>query len=125
MNTLVVINETDITPYINWKTYSIKPEDVFEEWTDGNKVKHRIYTDPKISGSFDVWLCGWNDMDADAFITLFDNATNNHVTTMAIYNQVKNSVEAIEAYCRLIPKEHKEMMNGDYFDVYTVEVQQR
>lgn len=125
MNTLVVVNEVDITPYINWKTYDIKPQDEYEEWKDGNKVKHRIYSPSKIAGSFDVWLCGWNNMDADAFIALINNATENHVTTMAVYDQTTNSMSAIEAYCKLVPKEHKEMMTGDYWDVYTVEVQQR
>lgn len=125
MNTLAVINGIDITPYMDWGKFKIKPEEVYESWEDGNRVEHRIYTRTKLSGSFNVWLCGINGMDTNAFKTLIGNATNNHVTTMGLYDQTTNSLKAINAFIHLEPVEHKEMVNGDYFDVFKVEVQER
>lgn len=125
MNTLVIVNETDITPYIDWKSYKISSEEMYESWQDGNYVEHRIYTRSRMSGSFKVWLCGINGMDTDAFMQLWNGATVNHVTTLAVYDQVSNSMKAITAYCEIIPADHQEMINGNYFDVFTIKVKEQ
>ena len=125
MNRLAIIGETDITPYIDWKSFKMEPVEKYVGFEDGNYVEHRNYVRTKLSGSFKLWLCGMNNMDTDAFKTLLAGATTNHVTTMAVYDQTTNSTKAINAYVRMVPKSHQEMMNGDYFDVFTVEVTER
>lgn len=125
MNTLVIVNGTDITPYIEWKSYKISATEMFESWRDGNYVEHRVYTRSRMQGSFKVWLAGVDDMDTDAFMALWNGATNNHITTLAVYDQTSNSMKAIEAYCDITPSSHKEMVNGDYFDIFTIKVEER
>ena len=125
MNTLVIVNNTDITPYIDWASYALASQDIFQSWTDGNFVEHRIYSRARISGSFRVWLCGKNGMDVDAFMELWNSATNNHITTLGVYDNVSNSIKAINAYCNIIPQSHREMVNGNYFDILTIEVTER
>lgn len=125
MNTLVVVNNTDITPYIDWNSYKMISNDVYKSWENANYVEHRIYTRSKVKGSFRVWLCGINDMDIDAFMELWNGATNNHITTLGVYVQTENRIKAINAYCDIKPDSHKEMINGNYFDVLTVEVTER
>jgi len=125
MNTLVVVGGVDITPYIDWKNYKIVPEEKYESWQDGNYVEHRIYTRTRMTGSFKVWLCGMDDMDTDAFMALWNSATNNHITTLAVYDQTSNSMKAINAYCDITPNAHKEMINGNYFDTFTIKVEER
>ena len=125
MNTLVIVNGTDITQYIDWASYALASQDIFQSWTDGNFVEHRIYSRSRISGTFRVWLCGKNGMNVDAFMTLWNGATHNHITTLGVYDNVANEIKAINAYCNIVPESHREMVNGDYFDILTIEVTER
>ena len=125
MNTLVVVNNTDITPYIDWSTYKVQPKEEYESWQDGNHVEHRIYTRSRLQGSFNVWLCGINDMDTDAFMALWKGAVHNNVVTLGVYDQVENRMRAIEAYYDITPSKHNEMINGSYFDVFKIEVYEK
>lgn len=127
MNRLVVIGNTDITPYIDWQSYKMDRKPAYESWKDGNYIEHRIYVRTRLEGSFRVWLAGINGMDTEAFINLIESATANHVTTMGVYDPVSGSttVKAIEAYVDITPGKHREMMNGDYFDILTVKVSEK
>lgn len=125
MNRLVIVNGTDITQHIDWESYSLEPEELYESWRDGNYVEHRVYTRSHMVGSFRVWLCGINGMDLDAFLTLWKAATVNHITTLAVYDNTTNSMKAINAYCEIKPDDHKQMMNGKFWDVLTIEVTER
>lgn len=125
MNSLVFIGSTDITPYINWKTYKSSHENMYESWQDGNYVEHRICVRERLIVSFDVWLCGINNMNTDAFFALWNSAVTNHIITLGVYDQLTNSIQAINAYYEITPAEHKEMVNGNYFDVFHIEVTER
>ena len=127
MNRLVVIGETDITPYIDWQSYKMEQKSAYESWKDGNYIEHRIYVRTRLEGSFRVWLAGINGMDTEAFISLIESATTNHVTTMGVYDPTSGSmtVKAIEAYVTITPGKHREMMNGQYFDILTVKVTEK
>lgn len=125
MNSLCFLGSTDITPYINWESYKIQTEDMYESWRDGNYVEHRIQIRTRLTGSFDVWLCGMNNMDTDTFLALVESATDEGIITMTLYDQTKNELKTIRGYVHIVPKSHNEMINGNYFDVYTVEVNER
>lgn len=125
MNRLVVVGGTDITPYIDWKTYKMNTSKKYESWKDGNYVEHRIYTREQMSGSFTVWLCGIDGMDTDAFMQLWESATNNNVTTLLIFDNVANEMKAIEAFCTITASAHNEMVNGNYFDKFKIEVSEK
>lgn len=125
MNTLVIVNGTDITPYMDHKSYNMVLNDVYKSWTDGNEVEHRVYVRSKMKGSFRVWLCGKDDMDIDAFMELWNAATTNHVTTLGVYDIINNEIKAINAYCKITPSTHKVMANGEYWNVIEIEVTER
>ena len=76
-------------------------------------------------GSFEVWLCGMDGMDTDAFIALWNSAVSNHIVTLGVYDQASNSTKAINAYYTIEPVKHNEMINGNYFDVFKIEVTER
>jgi hypothetical protein len=125
MNALVIINGVDITPCIDWASYKISSKELYESWRDGNYVEHRVYTRTIHTGSFEVFLCGMNNMDTDSFMDLIASATNNNITTMAIFDNVSNSMQAIEAYLDITPTAHNELINGNYFDKFTIGVTER
>lgn len=132
MNTLVVVvptdtsqSQTDITPYIKHKSYKMQKTGQYESWEDGNWVEHRIYTRSKISGSFEVWLCGMNGMDTDAFLTLWNSAIVENVVTLGVFVPTDNSMSVINAYYKMTPSKHDVLSNGTYYNVFKIEVTER
>lgn len=132
MNILVEIGGVNLTPFIDWGSYKMEHKDQYESWLDGNYTEHRVYTRTKIEGSFRVWLCGMRvlntetRMDTDEFLDLWNrNTTNSKITTLAVYDQAENRLVVIEAYCEIIPEKHKQMINGNYYDTFTIKVRER
>ena len=122
---LMKVNGVDITPYINSKSYEMNEESQFESWMDGNYVEHRIYTRPRVHGTFDVILFGLNDMDTEAFLTNWNAAVNNHVLTAQVFVQNTNIFKTVNAFFTFNGTFHREMINGNYCDKLTVEIQER
>lgn len=125
MNTLVVIDNKDITPWIVPDSYKVVPEPSYESWQDGNYVEHRIYTRTRMQGTFEVWTAESRGMDTDAFMEHWNNATHNNVTVMGVFNNVTNSMKAIEAYCEITPEKHKDLAGEKFYDVFKIEVYER
>lgn len=125
MNTLVVVDNTDITPWIVPDSYKLVPTEKYESWEDGNYVEHRIYTRTKITGTFNVWTAEARGMDTDAFMEHWNNATHNKITTLGVYDNVENRMRAIEAYCHITPDKHKDLAGGKFYDVFKIEVNER
>ena len=125
MNTLVVVDNVDITPWIVPDSYKLVPTETYESWQDGNYVEHRIYTRTRITGTFNVWTAEQRGMDTDALMEHFTNATHNKVTTMGVYDNVENRMRAIEAYCHITPDKHKDLAGGKFYDVFKIEVYER
>ena len=119
---LAIVNNTDITKYINPKTYKMNAEKSYESWLDGNYKEHRIYTRTKVKGSFEVALYGQDNMLTQDFLNLWNGAVSNEVLTIMVYVQNTNQNTAIEAYFEFDGKFHREMINGDYCDVLTVKI---
>lgn len=122
---LVMVNNTDITEYINKKTYKMNAEKSYESWLDGNYREHRIYTRTKIEGSFEVALYGKNNMLTQNFLDLWNGAVNNEIVTMGVFVQNTNKFEMIEAYFEFDGKAHREMINGNYCDILTIKIIER
>ena len=125
MNTLIVVDNTDITPWIVPDSYKLVPTEKYESWEDGNYVEHRIYTRTKITGTFNVWTAEARGMDTDAFMEHWNNATHNKITTLGVYDNVENRMRAIEAYCHITPDKHKDLAGGKFYDVFKIEVNER
>ena len=125
MNTLVLMDGQNITPWIVPDSYKMEAEDMFESWRDGNFVEHRVYTRSRMTGKFSVWTAEKRGMTLDDFIEILDGATTDHVTTMAVYDATSNSMKAITAYLKVKPSEHKEYAEGKFYDVLDIEVEER
>ena len=125
MNTLVVIDNTDITPWIVPDSYKLQPTEAYESWQDGNYVEHRIYTRTRMTGTFNVWTAEVRGMDTDALMAHIKAATHNNVTTMGVFDNVENRMRAIEAYLNITPDKHKDLAQGKFYDVFKIEVYEK
>ena len=72
MTDLFKINTTDLTKWENTEKHNVIKSEVFEEWTDGNWITHRVVTRTKIAGSVELSFSRQNDFSA--FMTLLSTA---------------------------------------------------
>ena len=122
---LAMVNNTDITEYINKKTYKMNAEKPYISWEDGNFREHRVYPRSKVEGSFEVALYGKNNMLTQNFLDLWNGAVDNELVTMGVFVQNTNKFEMIEAYFEIDGKTHREMINGNYCDILTIKITER
>lgn len=48
------IGQTDLTAYVDVQTYAVNKEDVYDEWTDANRIDHREIVRQRRSGAFSL-----------------------------------------------------------------------
>ena len=72
MTDLFKISTTDLTKWENTEKHNVIKSEVFEEWTDGNWITHRVVTRTKIAGSVELSFSRQNDFSA--FMTLLSTA---------------------------------------------------
>ena len=122
----LIINGVDYTPDIVDGSYKIDSDDVYESWTDGNMVEHRIIVTSKVTGSVQV-LCSeegtWPRVSE--FLADLAAATSNHVLTLGVYVPSRGSVEAINCYYDLKSASHIKSIGGKLTDVFTLEIKER
>jgi len=122
MENIVIIGETDITPYIIADTYNMDEESQYESWQDGNYVEHRVIITSKVKGKFEVVLSPQTITLADFKALLNDN---NGVLTMLVYVTNAGESRAINAYYQLENKQHTALAGGGFLDVITMEITER
>lgn len=123
--TLVIINNTDISKYIINDTYKMDSEPVYEAWKDGNFREHRIYARRQVKGSFDVIFFGEDDTPYTNFLSLLSSATVNNVLTLGAYVVNDGTFQAMEAYCELSGVQHAETTDGRRVNKMTVTIEER
>lgn len=122
---LVKIGDTDITEHINPKSYKVNAEADFTSWKDGNFNEHRLYKPEKVKGSFTVALYGKNGMTTSDFFTLWNSVVAHNVATLTVFVQNMNEEREIDCYFKFTGTFHREMLNGDYCDIMTIEISER
>lgn len=122
---LAVINNTDITKHINASTYHVDAEDEFEEWKDGNFLKHRVITRERVKGSFDIVLMDMRGMSAEAFLSLLESATEHGALTITVWVNNRARLEVINAYYSIKAKKRNKLADGSYMDIWTITLEER
>lgn len=126
MQTHVVVNYTDITPYIVDGSYDVNYSDASESWQDGNMVEHRIIVSEKVSGSFQV-VCSNRSgfITLEDFLALWNGAVNLGVVTLGCWVLNKGTFEAIECYFEIKNADHILSADGDFIDVLKITIKER
>ena len=126
----VKIGSTDVTQYVQEKTYDINAEKKYTStWTDSNHVEHRDGAYEKITGTFQmVFIDGYtaNNTIVDGFsdfLTLLSNNTSGGVTAMSVTVNNQNGVlKTISAYVDLKASPMRYPNNGSHAVVKRVTV---
>lgn len=125
MKVLLVVNDVDMTPYINEKSYKVNSKPQYESWQDGNFVEHRVIVRNRVEGSFEIAVYGYQGMDYQTFLDNWNAAVDNGVVTIGIYVMDQNKVKAIQAYYDFTGERHYEKLDGTFFDIVTVNITER
>lgn len=126
MQTHLVINGVDYTPFIVDGSYKINTVDQYESWKDGNMVEHRIVVSEKVSGSVQI-LCSeeGNWPEVDDFISDLSAATNNYVMTCLVYVPSLGATKAIECYYDNENVSHIKSSGGKFTDIFELKITER
>ena len=123
MKTHIVVNNTDLTPYIVDGSYDVNASDTYESWQDGNFKEHRIIVTSKVSGSFKIG-CDVELSLAD-FLETWNGAVDNGVLTIGLYVSNKDSFEALESYFDIKNEDHILTAGGKWIDVLNIKIKER
>lgn len=97
MTNLFVIGSTDLTPWEQTDKHDVNRDDVYEEWTDGNWIDHRVIARTRISGK--VILSFSRPADWTAFLSLMTTAKDpDGFYSIRVYCSNTGTTESINAY---------------------------
>lgn len=122
---LFIINGTmDITSLIVVPSYRVNLEDVYEEWTDSNKLTHRDITAKKAKGNFEMIFQNVDQYQA-FMMYLRNNKKQNGSYNCSVY--LNNMLEAIntEMYIDFAPENIMPIIGVKEYRNIEVTVEQR
>lgn len=97
LSNLFVINNTDLTKWERTENHNVNREDVYEEWTDGNWISHRVIARTRVSGS--VILSFSREADYASFMSLMSTARDaNGYYPITVWCSNTNTTENINAF---------------------------
>lgn len=119
---LAIVNNTDITRYIDKDSYQMNSNDVYVSWENGNFVEKRVSIRTRVEGSFTI-RCG-KGLTLESFLTNWNNAVRNKIVTINLFVQNINGNETIEAFYSFEGERHVELDNGAFYDELTVKIRE-
>ena len=97
MTNLFKIDTTDLTPWEKTSEHEANKTEVWEEWTDGNLVTHRVVSRTRVTGK--VILNFSRLTDYTAFLTLLSTKRNvNGYYPVSVYCSNTDTLETVTAF---------------------------
>ena len=94
---LFTIGSTDLTQWENTENHAVNRTDIYEEWTDGNWITHRVISRTKISGT--VQLSFSRESDFSSFMSLMTSERDaNGYYPITVWCANTNTTETINAF---------------------------
>ena len=94
---LFTIGSTDLTKWEKKEDHTVNREDVYEEWTDGNWITHRVIARTRISGT--VKLSFARESDFTNFMTLLSSQRDaNGYYPITVWCSNTNTSETLNAF---------------------------
>jgi hypothetical protein len=115
----VIIGNTDLTRFVQEKSYKIESIDDFVEWKDAGKHLHRGGYSSKVQGSFEmVFFDGYTvggvvqDNFGDVLQLIEDNSNDKVLTIKLTVNNLNNMLKEIYCYCDIQTNSVRYTNNG-------------
>lgn len=121
------VNNNEYANHILAGTYDVAREPVYKEWIDANQKKHKKFMrEGKIIGSFSMFFRTMNEYQA--FISNINTKTSvngDYVQGIVITDNKSGTVRNIDAWLTFRPIRNRDGKWNDYFDVFTVNIEER
>ena len=115
---------TDITQYINHKTYKVDSVPVEHVWTDANHIDHTDELRRRVEGSFE--LAFLSDTDYNSFLTLLNGSKSGNLLTIQVYvGGDVNAIQTIVCTYKLSMKSRQESDMGYVVTILNMSIRQR
>lgn len=111
----VIIGNTDLSQYVQEKSYKVDSVDDYSEWKDAGKHLHRMGYVSKVQGSFElVFLDGYNGHDGygDFLNLIASNSQDKRLTIKVTVGNLNNQLKEIECYYDLKTNSMRWTKNG-------------
>jgi len=124
---LFTINNTDYTKFIEVPSYKVNCFDVADEWTDGDRVKHKHIVRTQIKGTFKLKF-----MEVSDFNEFFRTITQNKIQTgdysgtviCSVYVNNKDEVSSGYFFIDADPKDEAPVMGGIKWEGFEVTIEE-
>ena len=94
---LFTVSSTDLTAWEDTDKHAVNKADIYEEWTDGNWISHRVIARTRVTGT--VVLSFSRESDFTAFMTLMSTAKSaDGYYAVTVWCNNSNTTETINAF---------------------------
>lgn len=94
---LFTVSTTDLTAWEDTNKHAVNKADIYEEWTDGNWITHRVIARTRVTGT--VVLSFSRESDFTAFMTLMSTAKSaDGYYAVTVWCNNSNTTETINAF---------------------------
>ena len=94
---LFTVSSTDLTAWEDTNKHAVNKADIYEEWTDGNWITHRVIARTRVTGT--VVLSFSRESDFTAFMTLMSTAKSaDGYYAVTVWCNNSNTTESINAF---------------------------
>lgn len=121
---LFKIGETDLTDYLDQQNFKMDKYDMFESWTDGNWVEHRVISRQKITGKAAAGFSSAADFSAFCELLESEREDDGYYVVTAYINNT-GTTETFEAFLSMSATSKWDWVNECQWIVQTITVTQR
>lgn len=118
------IGDINLSAFVNKQKYEINSADVYDVWTDGNGIDHRVITRQRISGTVKIGYRNHEDYQAFVDLLASERDSEGYYTVMAYVNNT-NEHETFNAYIDTVTSAKWDFVNGREWHEITMTITER
>ena len=123
---LLVIAGHDLTQHIKVPSWNVNCDDVYEEWTDANYVKHREVTRTRVSGSFTLLYDDNNQLDQFFDIIQAQKALDtSKAVKMTVYMNNLCTTKEIDAFVKFTAANERPYFGREKVSGFSVSIEEK
>lgn len=119
--TFLKIGSTDVSGWIDKQSYQVNSEDVYENWTDGNWITHRVIARQRISGSCKAGFSKAADFAAFRQLLTTERQPDGWYT-VTVYVNSTGATETIQAYLDVEGDDRWDLLNSRQWQVQEIRI---
>ena len=118
------IGAVDLTPWEDIQNHAVNKDPVFETWTDGNWITHRVVARTRVAGSLTLGF--YKAADFAAFRAALAAAQDPEgFYPVTVYCANTGTTETVDAFLDLAGADKWDLANGRQWQTVAVQIEER